>query len=77
MDPNNAIPHHLLGQAYRDLGRLADAEKQWRQALVEQPNYEPAWRGLADQLNAQERWIEAKELAKAAAPFSKNCLCQR
>jgi len=28
MDPNNAIPHHLLGQAYRDLGRTEDAERE-------------------------------------------------
>ncbi len=28
MDPNNAITHHLLGQAYRDLGRNEDAERE-------------------------------------------------
>jgi Flp pilus assembly protein TadD len=28
MDPNNPIPHHLLGQAYRDLGRAEDAERE-------------------------------------------------
>jgi len=28
MDPNNAISHHLLGQAYRDLGRTEDAERE-------------------------------------------------
>jgi Flp pilus assembly protein TadD len=27
MDPNNSITHHLLGQAYRDLGRNEDAER--------------------------------------------------
>jgi Flp pilus assembly protein TadD len=28
MDPNNSISHHLLGQAYRDLGRSEDAERE-------------------------------------------------
>jgi Flp pilus assembly protein TadD len=28
MDPNNSITHHLLGQAYRDLGRNEDAERE-------------------------------------------------
>ena len=28
MDPNNPMPHHLLGQAYRDLGRNDEAERE-------------------------------------------------
>jgi Flp pilus assembly protein TadD len=32
MDPNNSITHHLLGQAYRDLGRNDDAEKELKSA---------------------------------------------
>jgi Flp pilus assembly protein TadD len=32
MDPNNSITHHLLGQAYRDLGRNEDAEKELKLA---------------------------------------------
>jgi len=28
MDPNNSIPHHLLGQAYRELGRTEEAERE-------------------------------------------------
>jgi Flp pilus assembly protein TadD len=32
MDPNNPIPHHLLGQAYRDLGRAEDAERELKVA---------------------------------------------
>jgi len=28
MDPNNPIPHHLLGLAYRELGRTEDAERE-------------------------------------------------
>ena len=32
MDPNNAITHHLLGQAYRDLGKNEDAERELKLA---------------------------------------------
>jgi Flp pilus assembly protein TadD len=32
MDPNNPVPHHLLGQAYRDLGRSEDAERELKTA---------------------------------------------
>jgi tetratricopeptide (TPR) repeat protein len=32
MDPNNSISHHLLGQAYRDLGRSEDAERELKLA---------------------------------------------
>ncbi len=30
MDPNNSVTHHLLGQAYRDMGRNEDAERELR-----------------------------------------------
>jgi len=32
MDPNNDIPHHLLGLAYRGLGRSEDAERELKLA---------------------------------------------
>ena len=32
MDPNKSISHHLLGQAYRDLGRSEDAERELKLA---------------------------------------------
>jgi Flp pilus assembly protein TadD len=32
MDPNNSITHHLLGQAYRDLGRNEEAERELKSA---------------------------------------------
>jgi Flp pilus assembly protein TadD len=28
MDPNNPVTHHLLGQAYRDMGRNEDASRE-------------------------------------------------
>jgi Flp pilus assembly protein TadD len=32
MDPGNFITHHLLGEAYRNMGKLADAERELRTA---------------------------------------------
>jgi hypothetical protein len=32
MDPANAMPHQLLGQAYRILGQTEDAERELRMA---------------------------------------------
>jgi Flp pilus assembly protein TadD len=32
MDPNNAVTHHLLGQAYIDMGRTEDAERERKAA---------------------------------------------
>jgi Flp pilus assembly protein TadD len=32
MDPNNSVAHHLLGQAYRDMGRNDDAERELKVA---------------------------------------------
>ena len=39
MDPNNVMAHHLLGEAYRKLGRPGDAERELRtaQRLRERP----------------------------------------
>jgi Flp pilus assembly protein TadD len=43
MDPNNPVPHHLLGQAYRDLGRSEDAERELKLAaqLEDRQNAKP------------------------------------
>ena len=32
MDPNNPITHHLLGQAYRDMGKKEEADNELRLA---------------------------------------------
>jgi Flp pilus assembly protein TadD len=37
MDPNNPIPHHLLGQAYRELGREEDAQRELKISEQLQP----------------------------------------
>ena len=32
MDPNNPMTHQLLGQAFRDVGKTADAERELKVA---------------------------------------------
>jgi len=41
MDTNNNIPHHLLGQAYRDLGRTDDADRELKLAEQLQSRQDP------------------------------------
>jgi Flp pilus assembly protein TadD len=43
MDPNNPMPHHLLGQAYRALGKNADADRELQMAgqLEQSQNSKP------------------------------------
>jgi Flp pilus assembly protein TadD len=38
MDPNNSVTHHLLGQAYRDLGQNEEAERELKLAGQLQQN---------------------------------------
>src|SRR5205807_1942859 len=38
---------HNLAVLYRDLGRFAEAETQWRQVLIEDPEYHEAKVGVA------------------------------
>jgi len=57
------LTRYNLAALYREQGRDAEAEGQWRAALAERSDYEPAWRGLAELLLEQQRWQELAELA--------------
>ena len=41
MDPNNPTTHHLLGQAYRDMGRKEEAETELKLAEQLQTRADP------------------------------------
>lgn len=41
MDPGNFITHHLLGEAYRDMGKMADAERELKTAEELQSSQHP------------------------------------
>jgi GT2 family glycosyltransferase/tetratricopeptide (TPR) repeat protein len=48
----------LLAEVYRAQDRRLEAEVQWRTALAERPDFEPAWVGLAELYLRHERWAE-------------------
>jgi GT2 family glycosyltransferase/2-polyprenyl-3-methyl-5-hydroxy-6-metoxy-1,4-benzoquinol methylase/tetratricopeptide (TPR) repeat protein len=54
---------HNLAIVYEDMGRLADAEDQWRFITKEVPNYRPGWKGLGSVLVKQSKYDEAKRVA--------------
>jgi glycosyltransferase involved in cell wall biosynthesis/predicted Zn-dependent protease len=54
-----------LAVIYRDQGRLAEAETQWRAVLAERPGQADAWIGLADLHAAAGRWGELERTAAA------------
>jgi tetratricopeptide (TPR) repeat protein len=47
-----------LAGVYQEQGRADDAEAQWRAVLARQPDFLPAWQGLADLYLAHSRWTE-------------------
>jgi tetratricopeptide (TPR) repeat protein len=53
---------HLLALLWREMGRLADAENEARNALAERLDYTPAWLELGEVYLAQERWPELDEV---------------
>jgi glycosyltransferase involved in cell wall biosynthesis len=56
------LTRHNLAIVYRDQGRIAEAEDQWRHALAELPKFTPALLGLGELLAVQKRWTEMEEI---------------
>jgi tetratricopeptide (TPR) repeat protein len=52
---------YQLAHLYRDQGRTAEAEEQWRAAVAEHPACSPAWQGLGELYLVQGRWAELEE----------------
>ena len=51
-----------LAEVYRDEGRVADAEREWRAALAEHPDFTPAWLCLGDMWLQHGRWQDVDQL---------------
>ena len=51
----------LLGQVYRDQGRLGEAEAAWREAVAENPSFGPGWLELGQLYLTQGRWNEFEQ----------------
>jgi GT2 family glycosyltransferase len=64
----------LLAEMFRAQGRFLEAEVQWRAALSERLNFEPAWVGLGEMYLKQARWpdleylLDRLEQGKVAPP---------
>jgi Tfp pilus assembly protein PilF len=52
---------------YREEGRQNEAEDQWRQALAAQPDYLPAWEGLAELCLDRRDWSGLEKVSDEAA----------
>jgi len=51
-----------LAVIYRDQGRLAEAEVEFRAVLAEQPDYAEAWMGLGELYLVQGHWQELEQI---------------
>jgi GT2 family glycosyltransferase/tetratricopeptide (TPR) repeat protein/2-polyprenyl-3-methyl-5-hydroxy-6-metoxy-1,4-benzoquinol methylase len=61
------MTHQNLALAYEGLGRLTDAEAQWRAVVSDAPAYRPGWRGLGEVLLTAGRLDAAREAAHRLA----------
>ena len=55
---------HMFGVLYVDMGRLQDAEAQFRQAVAQNDRYVPSWQALAELCARQGRHDEEREIAE-------------
>ena len=52
------LTRQLLSEIYRARSRELEAEVQWRAALGERSDFEPAWLGLGELYLRRQRWSE-------------------
>ena len=63
-----------LAEVYRDQGRIADAEREWRAAVAEQPGFTPAWLCLGDMWLSHGLADRAEQLADQLIGDPKTCV---
>jgi glycosyltransferase involved in cell wall biosynthesis/predicted Zn-dependent protease len=64
------LTRYNLATAYRDVGRLAECEAQFRAILAEVPDYQPAWISLGELYVTQQRWSDIETLARQVESLS-------
>jgi tetratricopeptide (TPR) repeat protein len=53
------MARHNLAVIYREMGKVNEAEAQWKQVVADQPNYVQGWLGLGELYIDQSRFQEA------------------
>ncbi|GAB4135939.1 MAG: hypothetical protein Tsb009_02720 [Planctomycetaceae bacterium] len=64
-DPRNPDYAYNLAAARKKQGRIAEAERAYRQALHLKPTHQPSYHGLASLLKEQNRLAEAQQLLQS------------
>jgi len=67
LDSTNAEPLYTKGQYQEQLGKIADAIKSYRQAILTDPGYEDAYMALGKISMAQKNWKEGVQYFNMAA----------
>jgi tetratricopeptide (TPR) repeat protein len=62
---NGYLTRHNLAVLYVKQGRHAEAEVQWRAAVIEQPEFMQGWYALEDFYLSQERWPDLEGVAES------------
>ena len=69
-EPNSAEAHFLLGRVLGGVGKIEDARVQFQTALDFDPNFGPAWGGLARYHVAKREWDRALRETERAQELS-------
>jgi tetratricopeptide (TPR) repeat protein len=72
--------HHNLALIYQEMGRLPEAEAQWRAALADQPDFAPSWLGLGELYLQERRFDDVQAVVERLAqtdPAASGTLRQR
>lgn len=65
LNPNHVVPYQNIADAYKDMG-LEDQAIEWYQKALEQnANFTPAYRGLGELYNRQEKYMQAEQVLLA------------
>jgi len=65
-NPDFAPARNQLGYVLSQLGEIAPAEEQFREAVKAAPNYVSAWISLAATLASQSKYPEARQAIESA-----------
>jgi tetratricopeptide (TPR) repeat protein len=68
--PDNAFGHYDFGVAYREKGKLEQAEGEWREAVRLRPALPQAWRALADAALRRQDWRNLEDISNQLKKYA-------